>query len=179
MYAVYDVSGMVLGEERSKSFVGFKAPRQSKHLTIEDITTVLADASLSGAYPTLVGFMAGEGRNACLSGVGCPEPSGRRVQPGDADGSSQIKGTCRKREAGSVGVGRSPEALTEVLRELARRNAASQAEKIVSEYGQVQEGTLTPKEFEKWALSGPVMRCQINEFSLDVNIAPFQGTCLF
>lgn len=70
------------------------------------------------------------------------------------------------------------EGITEALKELARRNAASYAARAVSEFGQVQDGALTQKEFERWALSEPVLRCRIHEFSIDVNIVPFQGVRL-
>lgn len=79
---------------------------------------------------------------------------------------------------GSLRSSRDPEAVAELLQELARRNAASYAARAISEFGHAQSGALTRKEFEKWALTGPVLRCRINEFSIDVNIAPFQGVQL-
>lgn len=63
----------------------------------------------------------------------------------------------------------------QALEELARRNAAEYAARVVEEFGQVHDDVLTQKEFETWALTGPVLRCRINEFSLDVNVMPFQG----
>lgn len=200
MYAAYDLSGVVPSEERSRSSSGRKASgtggglgggkpkmfRRSKYLTVEDITTVLASAS-EGAYPTLLQFTAEGGNDNHLSGGGSrngsPDrsargESNRADRPGSRGRLRSGEGEAKRSPSQDARAARDPEALAEVLQELARRNAASYAARAVSEFGQVQDGALTQKEFERWALTAPVLRCRINEFSIDVNVAPFQGVRL-
>ncbi|CAM9377366.1 unnamed protein product [Ectocarpus fasciculatus] len=108
-----------------------------------------------------------EGKEACGGGGG------------SSSSSSCGSGRSSRRGSGAR-VSRDPEALAELLREMARRNAERYAAAAVSEFGRTQGGAgLTQKEFEKWALTGPVLRCRINEFSIDLNLAPFQGVRLW
>ncbi|CAM9420668.1 unnamed protein product, partial [Ectocarpus sp. 8 AP-2014] len=114
---------------------------------------------------------SGEGRKEACGGGG-----------GGSSSSSSSCGSGRnsRRGSSSARVSRDPEALAELLREMAQRNAERYAAAAVSEFGQAQGGAgLTQKEFEKWALTGPVLRCRINEFSIDLNLAPFQGVRLW
>lgn len=187
---------------KSKSKSKPKPLRPSKYLSVEDMTAVLASAS-EGAYPTLLQFTAvtgnsvhlcgGKGSNSHGSGRGCWElkdedepPSG--CGPNTGRKTSVGRGSSRRRNDRNGGsVGRSekaslshqdPEVLAKLLQEIARKNAASYAERAVSEFGQSHNGALTKKEFEKWVMAGPVLRCRINEFSIDLNAAPFQGVRL-
>ena len=189
MYAAYDLSGVPPSEERSTCVGGGKASRRSKYLTAENIATVLASATLYGAYPVLLGFTAEGTSDAYLSGAGRAGTSNNGVDGGregtggrrESGGASGVRPRRRKGARTSRPVGgcrRSSGALKELLQELARRNATSFAERAVSEFGKVKNGALTPKEFERWALTGPVLRCRINEFSIDVDVAPFQGVRL-
>ncbi|CAB1097421.1 unnamed protein product [Ectocarpus sp. CCAP 1310/34] len=103
---------------------------------------------------------------------------------GRGGGSSSSSSSCSSgrssRRGCSARVSRDPEALAELLREMAQRNAERYAAAAVSEFGQAQGGAgLTQKEFERWALTGPVLRCRINEFSIDLNLAPFRGVRLW
>lgn len=121
------------------------------------------------------------GRRNSLGGIGGEEKS--ETSTDRAGGQGNESKTRDTRVGGSVGrdgvrAGNDREAVEEALKALARRNAANFAERAVSEFGQAQNGALTRKEFEKWALTGPVLRCRINEFSLDVNVVPFQGVRL-
>ena len=182
-----------------------KAPRRSKYLTLEDMSAVLASAS-ERTYPTLLRCMEGA-NNRYLSGTcsgggggggggeskGSDEPpsarkprgSGRRRgkpspsqgNGGRAEVSTEGGGGRHGGSGGTRGM-INPKVVEELLHEMARRNAASYAARAVSEFGQVQDGALTQKEFEKWVQTGPVLRCRINEFSIDLNIAPFHGVRL-
>ncbi|CAM9123536.1 unnamed protein product [Ectocarpus sp. 12 AP-2014] len=116
---------------------------------------------------------SGEGRKEACGGGGGGSSSSSSSCGSGGSGRSSRRG-CRAR------VSRDPEALAELLREMAQRNAERYAVAAVSEFGQAQGGAgLTQKEFEKWALTGPVLRCRINEFSIDLNLAPFQGVRLW
>lgn len=199
MFSAYDLSGVKSSEERAASAaaVGFggmkaKTSRRGKYLTVEDITAVLATISI-GAYPTLLQFSAGDRALDGFSGSGVQNAhvddngkyiSGQFEPRGDsifAQGKkkglyseSKKCGSSDDDDGRGCGSGERG-ALEEALRELARRNAADYAARAVSEFGQAQDGVLTQKEFERWALTGPVLRCRIHEFSLDVNVVPFQG----
>ena len=119
--------------------------------------------SSSGSTSRGAGWRRRRGRSGGSDGGGCGGGGGGG---GGGSGSSSARTT------------RDPEALAQVLQEIARRNAAEYAARAVSEFGQAHSGALTQKEFEKWALTGPVLRCRINEFSIDLDLAPFQGVRL-
>ena len=136
----------------------------------------------------------GGGLNGCCCGSGdslgetksAPEepPRDGEIKPSSSQ-DSITSGSTSRNSGGSEGGGggsartsRDPEALAQLLQEIARRNAAEYAARAVSEFGQAHSGALTQKEFEKWALTGPVLRCRINEFSIDLDLAPFQGVRL-
>ncbi|CAM9368895.1 unnamed protein product [Scytosiphon promiscuus] len=112
-----------------------------------------------------------------------PSPSRDSLESGSC-GSGTRLGSCNGGRINSARTSRDPEALAELLQEIARRNAAAYAERAVSEFGSQAQGGkagragLTQKEFERWVLTGPVLRCRINEFSIDLNLAPFQGVQL-
>lgn len=169
-----------------------KPSRRSKYLSLHDMAAVLTSAS-QGAYPTLLQFTTDRGNDSRRSGGVFP----RSDRTGESKGAEEpTAGEARARErkteavelslshdnngrAGGGGKGsHDREQVAGLLQELARRNAQSYAARAVSEFGQVQDGALTQKEFEKWALTGPVLRCRINEFSIDLNIVPFQGVRL-
>ncbi|CAN0402693.1 unnamed protein product, partial [Hapterophycus canaliculatus] len=116
--------------------------------------------------------------NSCGSGTRLGAGKGVAISSVGGGGSSSSS------RINSARTSQDPEALAELLQEIARRNAAAYAERAVSEFGSQAQGGkagragLTQKEFERWALTGPVLRCRINEFSIDLNLAPFQGVQL-
>lgn len=184
------VSGFISGGGKGKGIgIMAKPSRRSKYLTLENMAAVLTSAS-QGAYPTLLQFTTDGGNVSYWSGgdragesKGGEEPTGEEQRSGEGKAeaarlSSSPDNNNNNGRGGGGGGGRGsddPEQVAGLLQELARRNAKSYAARAVSEFGQVQDGALTQKEFEKWALTGPVLRCRINEFSIDLNIVPFQG----
>eukprot|EP00903_Cladosiphon_okamuranus_P015901 g14686.t1 len=140
-----------------------------------------ASASASDESPrdAAGGIRSSSWHDSMSSGSICVGVGGRRGrghsgggEGGGYDGGGGSSGSSSARTS------RDPEALAQLMKEIARRNAAEYAARAVSEFGQAHSGALTQKEFEKWALTGPVLRCRINEFSIDLDLAPFQGVRL-
>lgn len=166
---------------------------------VEVYPTLLSFTTEGGAITTsyLAGTGGGAGSGESKSASDEPPQDGR-IKPSSSQDSLSSGSTTggagwrrRGSSSGSEGCGygdgsssssartsRDPEALALLLQEIARRNAADYAARAVSEFGQAHSGALTQKEFEKWALTGPVLRCRINEFSIDLDLAPFQGVRL-
>ncbi|CAM9362389.1 unnamed protein product [Discosporangium mesarthrocarpum] len=157
---VVGLSHLLKGAESERLKLSFKAYNlggEGKWVTLEDMTSVLACSS-EVVYPTLLKFIRGK------------ERTGGKTTGMDLE----------RREAGmgKQGAGMDSLTLAKTFRALSRRNAAAYAQKIMVEFGREKDGRLNRKEFERWARSGPVLRCRLNEFSIDVNAVPFQGVRL-
>ncbi|CAM9668429.1 unnamed protein product [Choristocarpus tenellus] len=155
---VCGLNHLLKGPESEKLKLTFKAYNlngKGKWVTLEDMTSVLACAS-EAAYPTLLKFIQEQERAVWGSGS-WDRHAGGSLEKGDT-----VTGELNP----------------ENFRAMSRRNAAAYAERTMKEFDQDKDGRLSRKEFKRWARSSPVLRCRLNEFSIDINVVPFQGVRL-